>query len=52
MDAVRSGQTGLRVVDAQGFEMLQPDEVAAMLSLHEHGWGAKWTCLEKVESTL
>lgn len=25
----------------QGEEMLQPEEVAAMLRLHELGWGAK-----------
>ena len=25
----------------QGEDMLQPDEVAAMLRLHELGWGAK-----------
>jgi transposase len=31
----------VRTIAVQGEEMLQPDEVAAMLRLHELGWGAK-----------
>lgn len=30
-----------RITAVQGEEMLQPDEVAAMVRLHELGWGAK-----------
>src|SRR5438067_850094 len=30
-----------RTMAVQGEEMLQPDEVAAMVRLHELGWGAK-----------
>jgi len=30
-----------RTTAVQGEEMLQPDEVAAMVRLHELGWGAK-----------
>lgn len=30
-----------RIMAVQGEEMLQPDEVAAMVRLHELGWGAK-----------
>lgn len=30
-----------RTVAVQGEEMLQPDEIAAMVRLHELGWGAK-----------
>ena len=30
-----------QAIAVQGEEMLQPDEVAAMVRLHELGWGAK-----------
>jgi hypothetical protein len=36
-----SGRSALRVSDAQGIEMLQPDEVATMVQLSALGWGAK-----------
>ncbi|MDX1595257.1 MAG: IS21 family transposase [Gammaproteobacteria bacterium] len=41
MEKVVSGHFALRGVTAQGEEMLQPDEVAAMVRLHGLGWGAK-----------
>jgi transposase len=41
MGSLDFGHSDLRVSQAQGEEMLQPDEVAAMVRLHGLGWGAK-----------
>jgi transposase len=41
MEKVVSAHSALRGATAQGEEMLQPDEVAAMVRLHGLGWGAK-----------
>ena len=41
MENQRTAQSALRVEARQSEEMLQPDEVAAMVRLHGLGWGAK-----------
>jgi len=41
MTKMESGEDSLRLRKTQGEEMLQPDEVAAMVRLHGLGWGSK-----------
>jgi hypothetical protein len=41
MKTMDSGHSGPRGSMTRGEEMLQPDEVAAMIRLHGLGWGAK-----------
>jgi len=41
LETMSGTATAARVMGAQDEGMLEPDEVAAMVRLHEMGWGAK-----------